>query len=50
MAPTTGQPCCSRLNLDHPPTPEAMRQAYADATERARVFLREHELVSFPRG
>jgi uncharacterized protein (DUF885 family) len=39
-----------RLNLDHPPTPEAMRQTYADWTERARKFLYEHQLVSFPAG
>jgi uncharacterized protein (DUF885 family) len=39
-----------RLNLDHPPTPEAMRQTYADWTERARKFLHEHQLVSFPVG
>ena len=28
-----------RLNKDHPQTPEAMRQTYADWTERARQFL-----------
>src|SRR5919199_3490035 len=39
-----------RLNQDHPTTPEAMRQAYADWTERARQFLRQRELVSFPAG
>jgi uncharacterized protein (DUF885 family) len=39
-----------RLNKDHPPTPESMRQAYADATERARQFLRDHDLVSFTPG
>jgi len=39
-----------RLNQDHPRTPEAMRRAYAEATEQARVFLRERELVSFPAG
>ena len=38
------------LNKDHPRTPEAMRQAYADWTARARQFLRERELVSFPPG
>jgi len=38
------------LNRDHPETPEAMRAAYADWTERARRFLRERELVSFPDG
>jgi uncharacterized protein (DUF885 family) len=38
------------LNADHPRTPEEMRIGYEDWTERARVFLREHELVSFPAG
>ena len=38
------------LNEDHPTTPEAMRIGYEDWTERARGFLREHELVSFPAG
>jgi uncharacterized protein (DUF885 family) len=39
-----------RLNKDHPPTPETMRQSYAAETERARQFLHEHDLVSFPPG
>ncbi len=38
------------LNEDHPRTPEAMRIGYEDWTERARVYLREHDLVSFPPG
>jgi uncharacterized protein (DUF885 family) len=38
------------LNDDHPRTPEAMRIGYEDWTERARVYLREHDLVSFPPG
>jgi uncharacterized protein (DUF885 family) len=38
------------LNADHPETPEAMLRAYAEWTERARAFLRERELVSFPAG
>ena len=38
------------LNEDHPTTPEAMRIGYEDWTERARVFLRERELVTFPAG
>ena len=38
------------LNDDHPRTPEEMRRAYEDWTERARVYLREHRLVSFPDG
>jgi uncharacterized protein (DUF885 family) len=40
----------ARLNKDHPPTPEAMRQTYAEWTERARQFLKEHALVTFPAG
>ncbi len=38
------------LNEDHPRTPEEMRLGYEDWTERARVFLREQRLVSFPEG
>ena len=38
------------LNEDHPRTPEEMRIGYEDWTERARVYLREHGLVSFPDG
>jgi uncharacterized protein (DUF885 family) len=38
------------LNEDHPRTPEEMRIGYENWTERSRVFLREHELVSFPEG
>jgi uncharacterized protein (DUF885 family) len=38
------------LNEDHPRTPEEMRLGYEDWTERARAFLREHRLVSFPQG
>ena len=38
------------LNEDHPTTPEEMRVGYEDWTERARVYLREHRLVSFPDG
>jgi uncharacterized protein (DUF885 family) len=39
-----------RLNEDHPATPEAMRVAYAEWTERARRFLRDRALVTFPAG
>jgi len=39
-----------RLNRDHPSTPESMREAYAEWTERARQFLRDRALVSFPAG
>ena len=38
------------LNEDHPRTPEEMRVGYEDWTERARQYLREHRLVSFPAG
>ncbi|MDQ3106894.1 MAG: DUF885 domain-containing protein, partial [Actinomycetota bacterium] len=38
------------LNQDHPSSPEAMRQAYADATERARQFLIETGIVTMPEG
>ncbi len=38
------------LNEDHPRTPEAMRVGYEEWTERARKYLREHRLVSFPEG
>lgn len=38
------------LNRDHPPTPEAMRQEYATWTEKARSYLRDRRLVSFPAG
>ena len=38
------------LNEDHPRTPEEMRVGYEEWTERARQYLREHRLVSFPEG
>jgi uncharacterized protein (DUF885 family) len=38
------------LNEDHPRTPEEMRVGYEDWTERARQFLRDKRLVSFPVG
>ena len=38
------------LNEDHPRTPEEMRVGYEEWTEKARVYLREHRLVSFPEG
>jgi len=40
----------ARLNLDHPTTPEAMLQTYAEWTERARQFLSERGLVTLPPG
>ncbi len=38
------------LNEDHPRTPEEMRVGYEEWTEKARAYLREHRLVSFPDG
>ncbi len=38
------------LNEDHPTTPEEMRSGYEDWTEKARAYLREHRLTSFPDG
>jgi uncharacterized protein (DUF885 family) len=38
------------LVSDAPPTPEAMRDEYADWTARARAFLVEHDLVTLPAG
>jgi len=38
------------LNEDHPRTPEEMRVGYEEWTERAREYLREHRLVTFPEG
>lgn len=41
---------CDRLNKIHAPTPDAMREEYADWTERARSFLRDTGLVTLPPG
>ena len=41
---------CDRLNKIHAPTPDAMRDEYAEWTERARSFLRDTELVTLPPG
>ena len=38
------------LNKDRPATPEDMRRGYEDWTERARQFLHDKGLVSFPAG
>lgn len=40
----------TQLNQDHPATPAAMRASYADWTERARQFLKDWQLVTFPEG
>ena len=39
-----------RLNKVHAPTPERMRDEYAEWTERARSFLRDTGLVTLPPG
>jgi uncharacterized protein (DUF885 family) len=41
---------CDRLNKIHAPTPDAMRDEYADWTDRARSFLRDTALVTLPPG
>jgi uncharacterized protein (DUF885 family) len=38
------------VNADRPTTPEEMREGYENWTSRARAFLVEHELVTFPEG
>ncbi len=38
------------LNQDRPQTPEQMRLGYEEWTERARAFLKEKQLVTFPAG
>ncbi len=38
------------LNGDHPATPEEMRDAYAEWTEKARNFCRDNQLVTLPDG
>jgi uncharacterized protein (DUF885 family) len=38
------------LNRDRPLTPEDMRRGYEEWTERARAFLKERGLVTFPPG
>jgi uncharacterized protein (DUF885 family) len=38
------------LNKDRPESPEAMRLGYEEWTERARQFLHDRQLVSFPPG
>lgn len=39
-----------KLNEEHPSTPEEMREAYEEWTERARRFLIDRGLVSMPEG
>ncbi len=44
------QALVKELNQDHPASPEAMREAYADWTEKARRFLHETGIVTMPEG
>lgn len=44
------QAMVKHLNQDHPPTPEAMRDAYEEWTEKARRFLHDTGIVSMPWG
>ena len=44
------QALVKQLNQDHPPTPEAMRDAYEEWTEKARRFLHETGIVTMPEG
>jgi uncharacterized protein (DUF885 family) len=44
------QALVQQLNQDHPPTPEAMREAYEEWTEKARRFLHETGIVTMPEG
>ncbi len=46
----TWRETCERLNKIHAPTPEGMREEYAEWTERARSFLRDTGLVTLPPG
>ncbi|HET9443814.1 MAG TPA: DUF885 domain-containing protein [Acidimicrobiales bacterium] len=44
------RPLLERLNADHPTSPEAMRDAYADWSAKARRFLHRTGIVSMPEG
>ena len=44
------QSVLEQLNRDHPTTPAAMLQTYAEWTERAREFLATNDLVTLPPG
>jgi len=46
----TWQETCDRLNKQHAPTPDAMREEYEEWTEKARSFLRDTALVTLPKG
>ncbi len=44
------QALVQKLNQDHPSSPEAMREAYEEWTEKARRFLLETGIVTMPTG
>ncbi|TKK87436.1 DUF885 domain-containing protein [Herbidospora galbida] len=44
------RPAMESLMNDHPPTLEAMRAEYEAETERARRYVRDRDLVTFPAG
>jgi uncharacterized protein (DUF885 family) len=44
------QALVKKLNQDHPSSPEAMRDAYEEWTEKARRFLHETGIVTMPEG
>ncbi len=44
------RPAMESLMDDHPPTLEAMRAEYEAETERARQYVRDRDLVTFPAG
>ena len=44
------QALVQKLNQDHPSSPEAMRQAYEEWTEKARRFLYDTRIVTMPEG
>jgi uncharacterized protein (DUF885 family) len=49
-ADTDWRALLDELNADAPQTPEAMRDAYQEATDAARAFCLERGLVTFPAG
>jgi hypothetical protein len=49
-ADTDWRALLDELNADAPADPEAMREAYQEATDLARAFCREKGLVTFPAG
>ena len=47
---TTVSPWSRSFNEDHPETPEEMLALYREATDAARAFCVEHDLVTMPEG